>query len=788
MPPSDWSSRSPESLGQHRPDRLGHALHSPRHGAGSGHSAASPRSPLAAHRAPTGRAGPRAARGRVAAYVFLALVSVVVIGVGVLVAMPPVEMVRTHIAAELERQTGRKVAISEAGVSFASGLGVTLGRVTLSAPAGSSDGPLLAVERMEVTLALLPLVAGEVRIDRLTLLRPSLSLQIDAAGRRSWDFAAAPGQSPVEPLRYAQAAGRITDADRMPPELAEFARNASPPPSSLRPGHRGLEGLSLADVRIVDGRLRYEDARSGLARDIRGVDATLSLPSIAGVLSLRGQFTLAAERLALEARLDQLQELVAGRPVASRIRLDGNTVGASFEGKLANLSQLSGEGRVQISAPSAAALSRLLGLPIAGLEPLGAISIDGQLRVSNGGMALTSASFAAGATHGTGTLALETGADRPRFVANLRLAALDADQLADIGFAAAPVAPAPSVASGSAGRFALPAARTPGSAAPKSIDDLIGRDEAAPPGSAATRVHGFRMRAGNQWDVEALDASALGMADADARLQIATFKSGGIRAANIQAGIELKTGVLRLSVTDGQLAGGSIRGLVSIDARQPALIVGANLSGDNVALKPVLDAAGIDPLEGKARMIVAVSAQGGSERELVSTLAGRAELKVVDGALLGWDAEAIVNDLAHGKMPHSRRQPGARTPFKELSATFQIAHGVARTRDVKVESPSLGSGGTGTINIVDRNVDLVLKPRVAAGGLEIPVRVAGNWSDPTVVADVSGALKSPQAHEAARHLKDGNVEGALRSVLGNGPKADEKIGKAKEVLRNLLGR
>lgn len=714
-------------------------------------------------------------------FAFLGLVAFIAIGIGALVAMPPVELVRSRIAAEVERQTGRKVTISEAGVSFASGLGVSLAGVTLSASPAAGGGPLLAVERMEVALALLPLVAREVKIDRLTLVRPVLELRIDAAGRRSWDFAAA---APAAPIRYAQAGGRITDAERLPPELKEFARNGSPPV----PGRRGLDYLSLADVRIVDGRVRYEDARSGLTRDVRGIDAELSLPNIAGALSLKGQLTVSGERLAVEARLDQLQELIAEKPVASRIKVEGGSFGASYDGKLASLMQPVGEGRIQIKSDSAATLSRLLELPFTGLEQAGAIALDGQLRVTSNGVTLNSASFGLGATEGSGSISLETAAERPRLVANLRFAALDADQLSGIGMVPARAsAPSPTM-DGSAGRFAAPAARLPEARKPKSIDDLIGRDEAAPSAHPATKVHGFRMRAGNQWDVEALDASTLRLADADARLQIATLKSGQLQAAGVQAGVELKAGVLRVSVTDGQIAGGAVRGLVSIDARQPALTVGANLSGDNVALKPLLAAAGIDPLEGKGRIIVAVSAQGGSERELVSTLAGRAELKVTDGALLGWDADAIVDGLAHGKMPQAHRQPGARTPFKELSATFQLAHGVARTRDIKLESPSLGASGIGTINIVDRNVDLVLKPRVAAGGLEVPVRVAGSWDDPTAVADVAGALKSPQAQEAARQLKDGNVEGALRSVLGNGPKADEKIGKAKEVLRGLLGR
>jgi AsmA protein len=144
--------------------------------------------------------------------------------------------------------------------------------------------------------------------------------------------------------------------------------------------------------------------------------------------------------------------------------------------------------------------------------------------------------------------------------------------------------------------------------------------------------------------------------------------------------------------------------------------------------------------------------------------------------------------VGKGHVPSSHRDPAARTPFKELSGNFNIVRGVARTRDLKLDSRTVTASGTGTINIVDRNIDLIVKPRIASGGIEIPIRVAGSWDNPSVVPDVNRALESPQAQEAVRHLKDGNVDGALRSVLGNGPKADKQIDKAKELLRGILGR
>ncbi|MGD9803651.1 MAG: AsmA family protein [Hyphomicrobiaceae bacterium] len=726
--------------------------------------------------------------GRKLVYAFLVLVALVAIGLGALVVAPPIDLVRAHVVSEVERQTGRKLTIGSAGVSFASGLGVSLDNVALSAPPAMGGEPLLTAERVEVSLALLPLVAREVKVERLTLIKPVLHLRVDRDGRRSWQFADIARDAAQRPLRYAEAPGRgATDAGSLPPEVADFMRNASPPHQDMA---RGLDRLALADVRIAGGSLRYVNARSAFAHEVTDIDATLSLPDAAGPLTVKGEITLAGQRTAVDLQLDDVRGLLADRSVAVRAALDGKAVNASFNGRVATGAKSFKEGKLTLKSPSAGLLARALGLPLIGVDALGAVSLDGQLRATDESVMLTSATFAAGQSSGTGTLGLETGGERPRLTANMRLAALHLDQFSSIrwdGSAAPPSTTSDGPASPN--RFATPDATPPLSDPPRSIGDLLQREGAKSSGSSpAARVKGFRKRLGNQWEVDAIDVAPLRTVDVEARLQIASLHSELLKAENLQTGVELKEGVLRLSLTDGRVADGVVRGLASIDARQPSMTVGANLSGDNVALKPLLALAGIDLVDGKGRLIVAVSAKGVSERELVSTLAGRAEIKVTDGALVGWDADAIVSDLARGHMPPAERRLEARTPFKEFSGNFHIAQGVARSRDLKLDSNTVTASGTATINIVDRNVDILLKPKVAAGGLEVPVRIAGAWDSPSLVADVAGVLKSPQAKEAVRNLKDGNVEGALRSVLGDGPKAEKKIDKAKELLRGLLGR
>ncbi len=807
--PNDRSSRPPPSLGAVRPERDGHysqasgPLPPPQRPepppSSHPHQHADPRlgpaMPAPRRAPPPSPLPPEPERtgwgcGRIAVSGVLGLLALIGIGVGVLALALPADLVRDRVAAEVERQTGRKLTIGSTRVSFTSGAAVTLSRVSLSAPPAMGGSPLLTADRLEINLALLPLVLREVKVERLSLLRPVLDLRVDAQGRRSWDFAGAAVPGLEANVRYAQASGRANDAQRLPPELKEFVKNASPPGNPGSGSPLGLEGLSLADVHIADGTIRYADAQipshvAGNAREVSGIDARIALPTVGGPLDVNGHVVVQGERIAVDGRLETLREVLAERPANVRLKLVGKTLAASYDGKLVGGALMGVDGRLDLKTPSAEGLARLLQLPLFGLEGVGQLALDGAVKASGTSIALSSASFAVGETSGTGSFSLDAGRNRPRIAANLRLASVDLDRLAALAQSGAQHqsgAEPPAV-----GRFAAPPAAT---TAPKSIDDLIGQPEVSPPpANPAAKVRGFRKRAGNQWDVEAIDLTVLKGFDFDGRFQVAELKSGALKANALSAGLELKDSVLRVSITDGEIGGGKVRGLTNIDFTQPALAVGANISGDSVAVQTLLAAAGIDLMAGRGRTIVTVSARGSSERELVSTLAGRAEFKVTDGALVGWDADRIIAGLGRGQIPQTKRQLDQRTPFRELSGTFQIANGVARSSDIRLDSPTINATGTGTINIVDRNVDLMLKPKLGSGaGLVVPVRVAGPWDDPSLIADVAGALNSPQAQDAIRQLKDGNVDGALKSVLGGGAKADEKIDKAKDLLRQFLKR
>ena len=731
--------------------------------------------PRAFYRPPEASAAAPSRGGRFLLYGLLAILAVVVGGATFLLVAPPTELVQQRVIAEVKARTGRDLVISgPTRFSFLPALGIRAEGVTVSAPAGMAGDPLLVAEQVEMRIAALPLIGREVKVERLVLQKPRFHLVVDRNGRRSWDFAAATDLGGDGRIRLAQAATPRGDGlRRLPPEAEAFAKGASPQPQRGPAG--GLALLSLAGVRIVDGHVTYHDQRSGARHEVDGLDVELSLPNAAGPLDLAGTLALAGERLELGLRLASLTDVLEQRESRITATLKGRPLEASWDGAVTPGQNFSVDGRLAVKAASADHLARFAGWSLVGGEGQPLV-VEGQLKGQGQAFVLSSARVGLGDAAVQGRIGVDASGQRPQVQATLKVAHLDLDRLA--AMRAVPLPPMP-----------------PGAAPappPRSIEDLIERS--APPAAGARggpQVRGFVRREG--WSQERIDGRALGALDIEGRFDIASLAVGGMKVDATQAAVSLKGGVLRVNVSDARLYGGTARGLVTFDARQPTLSIGANLSGDGLQTLAFLkDAVDLDTVDGRGRFLVVVSAQGGSERELVGTLNGRAEMTIADGYLVGWSVQDMIAGLSSGRMPSFDRLPNARTPFSELAATMPIANGVGRPQDIRLKSPTLESTGAGVVNIVDRNIDITLKPKPAAGSglaaIEVPVRIAGPWGEAKAVADVNAAMRSPAAQEAVKKLQSGDVEGALKSVLGDGPKAEEKINRAKDALRQLLGR
>jgi AsmA protein len=92
------------------------------------------------------------------------------------------------------------------------------------------------------------------------LVRPTIDFKIDAEGRRNWTFTA---RSSAEAA--AATAGSVSaPAGPAAPPLAHASRNAGVASA--------LDRLSLENVEISDGTLRYRDERIGRSKEVTAIE------------------------------------------------------------------------------------------------------------------------------------------------------------------------------------------------------------------------------------------------------------------------------------------------------------------------------------------------------------------------------------------------------------------------------------------------------------------------------------------------------------------------------------
>ena len=118
---------------------------------------------------------------------FVGLLAVVVVG-GVLFLFFGLNTLRGPIARAVQKATGRELVI-EGDIRPAWDWvhpSFRAGKVTFGNPDWAKRKYLLQAESVELTVSVLPLLAGRVVLPRVNLVRPQVDLEEDAQGRKSW--------------------------------------------------------------------------------------------------------------------------------------------------------------------------------------------------------------------------------------------------------------------------------------------------------------------------------------------------------------------------------------------------------------------------------------------------------------------------------------------------------------------------------------------------------------------------------------------------------------------------
>ena len=631
------------------------------------------------------------------------VVVLVLLVVFVAPALIPADAYKAEIVSRIEAATGRAVRIDgPMKLSVLPVLGFSAEKVSVSNAPGRSPPQMVTLDKLDVRVAVLPLLHGDLVIDSFVLEKPVIDLSVDKAGTPNWQFAAKAAAASAPAPQKAQGS-------KAPPAAA--------PSAGAGRGGAPISGLSLSDVRLVDGQASYSDARTGASYKIDAINMTVSLPSLTSPMQANGSLVWNQEKLSLALNVADPNALLNGKSTAIDAKLSSNPLTLAFKGQMSNDKALAARGNLDLDVPSVRKLAAWAGKPLAAPgNGFGPLKISGAVNVAGAKAEFSQATVALDAIKGTGDVRYDGTGKKPYVNARLALGTLDLNPYLPPQTAAAPAAPA--------GKTPAPA-------------------PAAAPGASASR----------QWSDAPIDFSGLRAADADLDLATDGLIVRKIKVGKTHLAVTLKDGRLVADLTDMSLYQGHGKAKLTADASQsvPAIGLDADLAG--LQANPFLsDAMDMTRLDGTANGNLAVTGRGASQRAIVSSLDGSGKVQFLNGAIRGIDIPGMVRNVTSAFT--SAQKSEQKTDFSEISGTYVIRNGILTNNDLDMKSPLLRVGGKGTVDLPKQSVDYRIEPKAVAslqgqggagnlGGIAVPIIVQGPWDNLSYQPDLSGLIKNP---------------------------------------------
>ncbi len=533
--------------------------------------------------------------------------------------------------------------------------------------------------------------------------------------------------------------------------LFETAQGAPPTGDQAKPASSG--SFSFRDVEIKGGTLTYSDARTETAQRIDAIDVSVKLPSLDQPMTFAGALTWNKEAISVDAAVANPRALSTGGKSDLKAKVNGEVLNATFDGAIdAAKGEVAGD--VDFRTQSARRLAAWASVDLPKVRGFGPMTLRGNLRSTASEIAFKQAKLSLDGMNGSGDLTLETSGARPHAKGVFELDRLD-------------------------------------------LNPYLG-SSAASPGAAGGSTHA--------WSDAAIDFSALRSVDADLDFAVGALSAGGMSVGRSELDIALSGGKLRANLKQMALYGGSGAGAISLNGAGGAPQVGLDLRFAGVQGEPFLtDAAGFTRLSGTGNITMKVVATGSSQRALMKALDGTMQITFTDGAVKGVNLAEIARTI-QSALSGAATGPGAKTDFAELSGSFVIRDGVAANKDLKLLNPFVRMSGAGIVDVGNQTLDYRVEPKAVRsaegqggkgdlGGIGIPFRIKGPWSNLSYAPDLSGMLNSTvdsilKGGDPLESLKDGS---GLGDLLGGkkkqqpGPQPPASDPKKRDPLDPLKG-
>ena len=501
-------------------------------------------------------------------------------------------------------------------------------------------------------------------------------------------------------------------------------------------GSASVKQVRLGDVSIKNGIATYRNAQNGSSLAFESVNLDLSLPGLDDPFTADGGLVWNSEALSFTLKADRPRALTDGGPTPVEFSFRSTKATANYKGSFQAFDSVKFTGGVDLNVPSVRGLADWLGSPMPEGNGFGALTVHGEVFGEGDNYSFNNAKITFDGMNATGKLAVSTAGARPMLRGNLAIDKIDANTYLAADGKPAPAAPAGSGSGGAAGG----------------------------------------------WSNTPIDLSGLKAVDADITLSTGELLVQQIKIGASALKVSLSNGLLNVALNKIALYEGAGSGTLSLNGRGSVPQVDAAFKISGVAAQPLLrDAAGFERLSGLSAMSFAINGTGRSQREIISTLGGKGDIKFTNGAIKGVNLAQLMRTVFTSPATGWQTGGSQDTDFSEMGGTFTIARGILTNNDLKLLSPLIRVAGSGTVDLPNQSVNYRVEPKLAATlegqgggaaqGIEVPVIVEGPWANPRFRPDLASMLKnSGQTIETIKNLKGDGGKALLNGLLGGSSK------------------
>jgi AsmA protein len=500
---------------------------------------------------------------------------------------------------------------------------------------------------------------------------------------------------------------------------------------TFRTGSGSHFATRFSGIRLNNAEVSYRGS-DGKVRRFERAEITIGLITVDKPVMLDGEGLYRGRRVAVEARLASLTPLKAEAVRGVEVSLTSDLLQAGFKGDVSAEGDMTGA--LKLDTTNLPGLAEWLGENLPRQAGMKAVSLESKIETKGMLVSLPDESLRLDAMTITGHLAVNLAGRRPNVTGDVVVDRLDLNRYLDAGH---------------------------------------------PPGPATPATSG--------WSTAPIDLALLHLLDADLSIDAGALRVRGLHLSKSHIVAHLADSMLDVALDPMSLYGGTGRAHLVVDAKSALPKFRNELVFTNISMRALLnDAIDVQRIAGRGTVALNVVSEGTNANAIIRNLAGKGSLAVANGEITGVDLGAVAR-LVRTALTAEATGDQTATPFDKLTASFAIAHGVLATKDLRVDGKVLRATATGTIDLGNRTLDFMIKPKavllpLGTGlGVGFPFHAHGTWRAIVYTPDVTGAVTGLVSDVFNGALA---VPGAVGSLFTGQdkqkPQSDNKSSKKKK--------